>query len=625
MAALVQTFPQQTGTVTMLARPSSSSGSPSHSQTRTAQTPRAGFTAVTNNTSTYRGFASPQSGQYTFSGAPKTEGSFTRPTPTPHLTSAQRTSSAPAVTLNGLVSKHNPANSSVSTSSSGSSSSHQVSLDDSTIPNRTRVADVHQRPYSTISLNTNLPPMFPHSSNASPVKPSPDRYRRGHRRAETSGPTTSTTTTMTSSPSSTIPGQTYASQHASNVRQLPTFQSFRGSNNTVGAGNPTRFSSVDDMQLYQRQNSDLAKRYRRRSMGPGPFDMSQTSSNFAAETMSALGVAGSATSSTSDLQPPPAALMTTSRNNISSDSISSSRSGSRPGSAARQSPSPAPEPVALPKVETPAATTSSPLAKSSTVISTSTPAKSANPPTQVQRSAPAPAPSSPAAQHLAALHKKDDKKGTKSKLRRAFSFGSSQELKKASLAPPAPNKLEKVPSRPKTRKEAYEEELEAEQAAIARKQEAAGLGESIYSGQGNVFSGSTDNLSISSTASSASIMLRKMGKGMKKGGRSFVGLFRPKSVVGVPAADGPINSSYAQVSMVTVEAEREKVNINANPHDQIGGGTGYPKLERNSIDAASATVDGQGSARASIMGGDRERAEVLAAVRKGILKRQCSP
>ena len=167
--------------------------------------------------------------------------------------------------------------------------------------------------------------------------------------------------------------------------------------------------------------------------------------------------------------------------------------------------------------------------------------------------------------------------------------------------------------------------MDPEQAAIARQQEAAGIGASIYTGQGG-FTGSTDNLSISSTASSASMMLRKMGKGMKKGGRSLKGLFRPKSVIGVPAADGPIQPSMAQVSMVTVEAERQKVNVNAHPSEQPAGGTGFPKLEKNSIDI-SRNADGRGSndrndsMRKSIVGGDRDRAEVLAAVKKGILKR----
>ncbi len=237
-------------------------------------------------------------------------------------------------------------------------------------------------------------------------------------------------------------------------------------------------------------------------------------------------------------------------------------------------------------------------------------------------------PDSPAAQHLAALNKKEGKKeGKSSRLRRAFSFGSAAELRKAS----AENNMST--ERAKLRKERYQDDAEAEQAAIAQKQEAGGLGAGIYSGQGHFFTGSTDNLSISSTASSASVMIRKMGKGVKKGSRSLVGLFRPKSVVGVPAADGPVpEASVAQVSMVTVEAEREKVNVNADPHDQAGGGTGFPKLERNSVDAARAGFDQPASVRErsmesarprrSIVGGEKERAEVLAAVKKGILKRE---
>lgn len=242
-------------------------------------------------------------------------------------------------------------------------------------------------------------------------------------------------------------------------------------------------------------------------------------------------------------------------------------------------------------------------------------------------------PASPAAKQLAALNDKD-KKSKSSRLRRAFSFGSAAELRKASAENNAAANNVSAAERARLRKERAQEEEDAEQARIAAKQEQAGLGNSIYSGQGNFFSGSTDNLSISSTASSASVMIRKMGKGMKKSTRSLVGLFRPKSVTGVPAADGPVReSSMAQVSMVTVEAEREKlkVNVNSDPHAQVGGGTGFPKLERNSIDAANAALpinerlgsfstDNSGSRR-SIVGGEKERAEVLAAVKKGILKR----
>jgi hypothetical protein len=232
-----------------------------------------------------------------------------------------------------------------------------------------------------------------------------------------------------------------------------------------------------------------------------------------------------------------------------------------------------------------------------------------------------------AAKQLAALNDKEGKKSKTSRLRRAFSFGSAAELRRASAENNAANNAAAV-DRSKLRKDRYQDEQEAEQARIAQQQEAGGIGSGIYSGQGNFFTGSTDNLSISSTASSASVMIRKMGKGMKKSTRSLVGLFRPKSVIGVPAADAALpEASQAQVSMVTVEAEREKVNVNANPHDQVGGGTGYPRLERNSIDAAvnerlgSSGTENSG-ARRSIVGGEKERAEVLAAVKKGILKRK---
>jgi hypothetical protein len=245
-------------------------------------------------------------------------------------------------------------------------------------------------------------------------------------------------------------------------------------------------------------------------------------------------------------------------------------------------------------------------------------------PSPPQTADPKEVPQSPAVQQLHDIQ--DSNKGVKSRLRRAFSFGSAQELRKASAENAGRAKLQKeMPS--------AEIELADEDAAIAAKQEAGGIGAGIYSGQGVVY-GSTDNLSISSTASSASIMLRKMGRGMKKSTRSLKGLFRPKSVIGVPAVDSVVNqpstASAAEVSLVTVEAEREKVNVNLDPHEQPGGGTGYPKLERNSVDAAQVerpsssrhTQQDSVSSRKSIVGGERERQEVLASVKKGILKRK---
>jgi hypothetical protein len=233
--------------------------------------------------------------------------------------------------------------------------------------------------------------------------------------------------------------------------------------------------------------------------------------------------------------------------------------------------------------------------------------------------------STPAAKQLAAINQKGTKAKSKtSRLRRAFSFGSAADFRKAAGSEvengdkSEPGKLHKEP----TPEEAYD----AEQARIAEAQEAAGLGTSIYGGR--LFGGSTDNLSISSTASSASIMIRKMGRGMKKSTRSLAGLFRPKSVVGVPPPE-PLapETSQASVSMVTVEAETQRVNVSAEPQTADN----FPHLERNSLDASQATDLGhdrlgssgtdKSNSRKSIVGGDRERAEVLAAVRKGILKR----
>ncbi|EPE10268.1 dihydroflavonal-4-reductase protein [Ophiostoma piceae UAMH 11346] len=253
---------------------------------------------------------------------------------------------------------------------------------------------------------------------------------------------------------------------------------------------------------------------------------------------------------------------------------------------------------------------------------------------------PAVAPShleSPAMRHLTAINQKGGKLRSKtSKLRRAFSFGSAAELRKATEeeaaagAMPPPSKLQKGP----TSQEAYD----AEQDRIAQQQEEGGIGSSIYAGA-RIFSGSTDNLSISSTASSASIMIRKMGRGMKKSTRSLVGLFRPKSIIGVPGTDAnrpetsggstpTISAAEATVSMVTVEAERERVNVHPDVHAQAAGGTNFPRLERNSVDASrdlgSERIGSSGAEnpaqRMTVGEGDRERAEVLAAVRKGILK-----
>lgn len=492
------------------------------------------------------------------------------------------------------------------------------------------------------SLDLTLPATASTSSMSPPItaKPSPDRYRRNIRRENSGdgGPNrVPQGSALPSGSGMAAVGQLYNHPtQSSSSPSLSQYQSYRGSTH-VQPNQPAK-SSADDMLIGRSQNTDLAARYRRRSFGsietPGLVHTNSPSDAASPHPNAFIQHQAPQLPPVQTQRPTSGHAHTCSR-----ESVASSRSdkSSRPTSARNENKNahiaslvqqPTQPPQHIAKQDTRLLTTPRPESVRRTPSPLSRPVQAdvveeAN---QTRYAGPAPVhnnPPSRAMEQLEAVNQKEAKK-PKSKLRRAFSFGSAAELRKAT----AQANVEKSAVTPRAVKRGskYEDELEPEQARIAEKQEAAGLGESIYSGQGHFFTGSTDNLSISSTASSASVMLRKMGKGMKKGTRSLVGLFRPKSVVGVPAADGPVNAaSAAQVSMVTVEAEREKVNVNLDPHEHAGGGTGFPKLERNSIDtklsADRGTASSESMSRRSIVGGERERAEVLAAVKKGILKR----
>lgn len=634
MAALVQTLPPQTTVSMMSGRPSSSGGY--HAQA-TQQGRNSNMFRYNNNVQPATGYRGSHHvgpvAPYAFTSTPQVPVA-TRSFQPSHAARSASTSMLPQQQPLGVTQPR------VHTSRQSSSSSITglPSLD----------VDFSKMP----SLEFTLPPLgssVTPPANAAPAKPSPDRYRRTVKRIDTNdhGATRIATSQST-------PGQLYSQPvQSSSSPALNNYSSYRGST----FANPPQQSktSADDMMLSRSQNSDLAARYRRRSLGSietaglmhggeGSDSVSPHPNAFMASQPQARPQPHSQSSMSQSQTHRPTSAHT---HTGSAESVSSSRSArsSRPSSATnhhhqhhqyqqhQQQHQPQPQPQQQP--------TTSHIAKQDVRMLNTRPveAPKRNPSPlskPVDAESPQPKPQqqvkpqqqpkpSPAAEQLAALSQKDAKK-PKSKLRRAFSFGSTAELRKATeKAAEQPMN----PGRASKRNSKYEDELEPDQARIAEKQEAGGLGESIYSGQGRFFTGSTDNLSVSSTASSASVMLRKMGKGVKKGTRSFVGLFRPKSVIGVPAADGPVNEvSAAQVSMVTVEAEREKVNVNANPHDQAGGGTGFPKLERNSIDTKlsmeSATVSSDSRSRRSIVGGERERAEVLAAVKKGILKRKDS-
>ncbi|KAI8932815.1 hypothetical protein NX059_010301 [Plenodomus lindquistii] len=566
---------------------------PKNQQQRSTQMPRTQHNGTTGGTG-YRGTSAPIA-PYAFSS-------------TPQLRQENRTVSPP----NGQMQQQqqarlghpsHPSSSSDSTVSTSGSSSRSlagappVSKDDSDL----------RKPVDNFapSISLAIPDLSLSVGGEPLVKPSPGRYRRTPARTDssTSIPTGATTPTQRSS--------SIGFSTAQPAQSAVIVNSANGSSAKPGHN---RANSADETQISRQGGMDPAKRYRRRSSS---------------------GVeSGSITTNMATLQVAPSGSQATAVNNrrpvSSSGRPASSQShegqGSAGSTASKQPSQPQRPEVATQRSYATVAGGAGPKAtvkdsKASEPAKRHAPSPLSNPLSPSGPSSPAKisASQSTAVQQLAALNDKEN--GMKSRLRRAFSFGSAAELRKAS----AENTLSA--ERAKLRKDRYQNEEDAEQAAIIAKQEAAGIGAGIYSGQGGI--GSTDNLSIQSAASSASMMLRKMGHGMKKGTKSIKGLFRPKSVIGVPAADGPIaRPSVGQVSLVNVEAERQKVNVNANPHEQVGGGTGYPRLERNSVDAGRVAevvdptaVPNDAFPRRSIVGGDRERAEVLSSMKRGILKR----
>ena len=709
---MVQSYPSPTSTMTMLqTRPPSSeafqNGSQGQQHQRNPQMPRNIYNTSVGGMAagSYRGHTSTSPvSPYGFSSPPLLPNSSNplrqHPTTVSPPRLENRTASAPSVPLTQPMSQQSspisnrprpPVINTASTPLSAPNSSNprpQALTDGNTSANTSVSPQVASRPLSTADLS--LPPLQT-PSYAAVAKSSPDRYRRNHRRAETSGALTTSSqgqggSAMPSGSGMATVGHLYTHPtQTSSSPSLTSYPSYRGAQTAsapmiyeYSPGAQPRLTSKDDLNLQRERqaSADLAKRYRRRSISSmeakdfavPPSEAAPPQQNGPTMSYAAM-LAGPAPQERQEARTASAAERPTSSHGRSGSNESAVPARSPPKSSGAKRfelPSHAPKtaqeatPVAKNEakvVTIPARgssepnkrlTSPSPLSKpmamspevpsSKQTFAAPEPLKPAAPiVAQTSTSSPG-IPQSPAAQHLAALNSKEGKKeGKSSRLRRAFSFGSAAELRKASAensAAAASNE------RAKLRKDRYADEQEAQQAAEIQKQEAAGLGEGIYSGQGHFFTGSTDNLSISSTASSASVMIRKMGKGMKKGSRSLVGLFRPKSVVGVPAADSAVPEvSMAQVSMVTVEAEREKVNVNANPHDQAGGGTGFPKLERNSMDTAHMAPEPKASfgdrpgssrpdssrGRRSIVGGEEERAKVLAAVKKGILKRKLDP
>ncbi|KAL2259948.1 hypothetical protein VTK26DRAFT_6195 [Humicola hyalothermophila] len=660
MAALVQGYPQQSGTATMLqARPSSASGmlqtiqaqpGTQYVSSSSQRNSIHGLPATATTPVVYRGGSSPVQ-PYAFTSTPSLN-----PTTQWQQARTQRTSSSPAVPTIQSLDYLQPA---------VARPRYPASVSMTNLPstaNPTLVPSVGHRDDSALPTpgalrNAPSPRSQPSAVPATPTRAPPERYRRSALRNNDpvgSGPGLpqqgmNPTSGMTANNSRTMTEEKPLSQS-----RVPNSSSFISPNSVGGSSSRP---VIDDIGLPRLQTQDEIKRVRRRSMpaldSPGfslhltphrlelPDQLVRPKSANDRDNMALTTAIFSAFDKSGKDSQPGGTLRPGSPANRNSNGNADS-SGPTIGPAALppahlEQAAPSQEhsrPVNIPPrsssseaANTKRIASPSPLSKPVTMDADGEDSQAVDGSGAPPNETTSPRFESPAVKKLAAINEKGGKPKSKtSRLRRAFSFGSAAEFKKAAHDGDAmgnvPGKLQKG----RDPEDAYDEE----QARIAQQQEAAGIGSSIYAG-GRFFHGSTDNLSISSTASSASIMIRKMGRGMKKSTRSLVGLFRPKSIIGAPQTElKEPEVTPTAVSMITAEAERERVNVNPDPKAQAGGGTGFPRLERNSIDASKVPggeperVGSSGTdstaARKSIVGGEKERAEVLAAVRKGILK-----
>ncbi|KAI1190535.1 hypothetical protein F5B17DRAFT_61916 [Nemania serpens] len=643
MAALVQTYAQQTGTVTLLqARPESATGiMPGSSQGHPT-----GPTYGNLQRNPYHASSASvggQAGYRTGTAAPIQPYAFT---------------STPSLASSGQLSQHAGYRTSSGT----------------TVPTLPQMVDARmQSSMAPGRPQLNAAPIQPTFAQVAASKASPERYRRPALRQTESLPSAAQPQQAQSSAVPSGPGMPTTVQS----RAVPRSQGMLATRPQSAHG-PLTSATMDDMHLYRQPADDEFKRYRRRSIhsiNSSDYMNALAPQNFqqSTEIFQHDGSTGSRKQGGTEKDqrptrvvplPPPAGNTSHARTGSSESVVSSRSSNSRPSSSANRNsnasvPTSSPTSISSASGEKAAVQDQpklgnipprgsstdagkrlhnpSPLSNPVTMASGSPSNKDADAATSSPMKPPTPShgqqPESPAAKHLAAINERGGRSKSKtSRLRRAFSFASAAELRKATgqdinvasatSKQDEPSRLHKTPR--------SEDLYEEEQARIAQKQEEGGIGSSIYSGT-KLFSGSTDNISISSTASSASIMLRKMGRGVKKGGRSLVGLFRPKSIIGSPTEEstGP-EASQATVSMVTAEAERDRVNVTTNAERTKTTGTGFPHLERNSIDATKNaeslnsdrvdTSSENSTTRKSIVGGEKERAEVLATIRKGILK-----
>lgn len=240
----------------------SSTSQSHHSQGRSVQMPRNQMYNGQNGGPGYRSTSSGPIAPYAFSSTPQLrQDNKSVPAPSPqglqHLAGAR------------LGHPSHPSSSSDSTTSTSGSSSRSMigsqfaSKDDSVLNTYdVRKSMVENTPASTINLSTSVPDLSL-SVQDGPVKPSPDRYRRGGRRSDSSNTITaaSAALTPTQQPPSVSPlaGPGTPKTAATAVVPADDLQA------PTRPGH-SRASSVDDMQTPRQGSIDQAKRYRRRSL-----------------------------------------------------------------------------------------------------------------------------------------------------------------------------------------------------------------------------------------------------------------------------------------------------------------------------------------------------------------------
>ncbi len=295
MAALVQSFPSPSSTITMLqTRPSSSdafqTGSSSQQHHRNSTMPRNIYNTSVGGMASgnYRGHTStPPVSPYAFTSTPVTPsgGNPLRQHPaSPHLRQENRTTSAPVVSFTQQSASPNPTFSNpprlpavvASPLDLGNTFPPQQlmgSRDDTSFTSPT-IKHINPRPLSSIELNP--PSLATPASSTTMAKPSPDRYRRNNRKPETHGLSAGSASTQGGSALPSGSGMATVGHlyniptQSSSTPSLSTYPSYRRSQSPLSHsgsdGSSATLRSSDDMNLHKQSTSEQAKRYRRRSI-----------------------------------------------------------------------------------------------------------------------------------------------------------------------------------------------------------------------------------------------------------------------------------------------------------------------------------------------------------------------